>query len=193
MKKVSSIITIFVIVIIASLIVWKMGIPNLSSKNKEISSEKVAKKVKKESKKIKKKETSESKSSSSTETSSSVESESSSESSSESTSSASSYRSDVKFPALQNYAGKTYYAVDRDSAEYPQMFSTSFTITSDGETIIMDDVQEPIEYVRTGKFGSVQLGGGPVFVFEFRPLGSSDEVEVVNQGQYLTYSTTMSE
>ncbi|MCO7134809.1 hypothetical protein [Ligilactobacillus salivarius] len=73
------------------------------------------------------------------------------------------------------------------------MFSTSFTITSDGETIIMDDVQEPIEYVRTGKFGSVQLGGGPVFVFEFRPLGSSDEVEVVNQGQYLTYSTTMSE
>ncbi|MBN2919572.1 hypothetical protein [Ligilactobacillus salivarius] len=193
MKKVSSIITIFVIVIIASLIVWKMGIPNLSSKNKEVSSEKVAKKVKKESKKIKKKETSESKSSSSTETSSSVESESSSESSSESTSSASSYRSDVKFPALQNYAGKTYYAVDRDSAEYPQMFSTSFTITSDGETIIMDDVQEPIEYVRTGKFGSVQLGGGPVFVFEFRPLGSSDEVEVVNQGQYLTYSTTMSE
>lgn len=193
MKKVSSIITIFVIVIIASLIVWKMGIPNLSSKNKEVSSEKVVKKVKKESKKIKKKETSESKSSSSAETSSSVESESSSESSSESTSSASSYRSDVKFPALQNYAGKTYYAVDRDSAEYPQMFSTSFTITSDGETIIMDDVQEPIEYVRTGKFGSVQLGGGPVFVFEFRPLGSSDEVEVVNQGQYLTYSTTMSE
>ncbi|WP_087118398.1 hypothetical protein [Ligilactobacillus salivarius] len=193
MKKVSSIITIFVIVIIASLIVWKMGIPNLSSKNKEVSSEKVVKKVKKESKKIKKKETSESKSSSSAETSSSVESESSSESSSESTSSASSYRSDVKFPALQNYAGKTYYAVDRDSAEYPQMFSTSFTITSDGETIIMDDVQEPIEYVRTGKFGSVQLGGRPVFVFEFRPLGSSDEVEVVNQGQYLTYSTTMSE
>ncbi|PWG50900.1 hypothetical protein [Ligilactobacillus salivarius] len=193
MKKSNSILMIIVIVIIASLIVWKMGIPNLSSKNKEISSEKVAKKVKKESKKIKKKETSESKSSSSTETSSSVESESSSESSSESTSSASSYRSDVKFPALQNYAGKTYYAVDRDSAEYPQMFSTSFTITSDGETIIMDDVQEPIEYVRTGKFGSVQLGGGPVFVFEFRPLGSSDEVEVVNQGQYLTYSTTMSE
>ena len=73
------------------------------------------------------------------------------------------------------------------------MFSTSFTITSDGETIIMDDVQEPIEYVRTGKFGSVQLGGGPVFVFEFSPLGSSDEVEVVNQGQYLTYSTTMPE
>ncbi|MGY3820405.1 hypothetical protein [Ligilactobacillus salivarius] len=165
MKKVSSIITIFVIVIIASLIVWKMGIPNLSSKNKEVSSEKVAKKVKKESKKIKKKETSESKSSSSTETSSSVESESSSESSSESTSSASSYRSDVKFPALQNYAGKTYYAVDRDSAEYPQMFSTSFTITSDGETIIMDDVQEPIEYVRTGKFGSVQLGGRTSFCF----------------------------
>ncbi|OQR09245.1 hypothetical protein [Ligilactobacillus salivarius] len=193
MKKSNSILMIIVIVIIASLIVWKMGIPNLSSKNKEVSSEKVAKKVKKESKKIKKKETSESKSSSSTETSSSVESESSSESSSESTSSASSYRSDVKFPALQNYAGKTYYAVDRDSAEYPQMFSTSFTITSDGETIIMDDVQEPIEYVRTGKFGSVQLGGGPVFVFEFRPLGSSDEVEVVNQGQYLTYSTTMSE
>ena len=46
---------IIVIVIIASLIVWKIGIPNLSGKNKEISSEKVAKKVKKESKKIKKK------------------------------------------------------------------------------------------------------------------------------------------
>lgn len=190
MKKSNSILMIIVIVIIASLIVWKIGIPNLSGKNKEISSEKVAKKVKKESKKIKKKETSESKSSSSTETSSSVESESSSESSSESTSSV---QPSVKYPALQKYAGKTYYAVDRDSAEVPDMFPTSFTITSDGEAIIISGRQEPIEYVRTGKFGSVQLGGGPVFVFEFKPLGSSDEVEVVNQGQYLTYSTTMPE
>ena len=193
MKKSNSILMIIVIVIIASLVVWKVGIPSLNSKNKEISTEKVSKKVKKESKKIKKKETSESKSSSSTETSSSVESESSSESSSESTSSASSYRYDVKFPALQNYAGKTYYAVDRESAEYPQMFPTSFTITSDGEAIIISGRQEPIEYVRTEGSGFVQLGGGPVFVFSFRPLGSSDEVEVVNQGQYLTYSTTMPE
>ena len=193
MKKSNSILMIIVIVIIASLIVWKIGIPNLSSKNKEISSEKVSKKVKKESKKIKKKETSESKSSSSTETSSSVESEPSSESSSESTSSASSYQSNVRFPELQAYAGKTYYAVDRDSAEYPQMFPTSFTITSDTETIIIGGRQEKIDSVRTGDFGSVQLGGGPVFVFEFKPLGSSDEVEVVNQGQYLTYSTTMPE
>ncbi|EEJ74052.1 hypothetical protein HMPREF0545_0983 [Ligilactobacillus salivarius DSM 20555 = ATCC 11741] len=54
MKKSNSILMIIVIVIIASLIVWKIGIPNLSGKNKEISSEKVAKKVKKESKKIKK-------------------------------------------------------------------------------------------------------------------------------------------
>lgn len=193
MKKSNSILMIIVIVIIASLIVWKIGIPNLSSKNKEISSEKVSKKVKKESKKIKKKETSESKSSSSTETSSSVESEPSSESSSESTSSASSYQSNVRFPELQAYAGKTYYAIDRESAEYPQMFPTSFTITSDGEAIIISGRQEPIEYVRTEGSGFVQLGGGPVFVFEFRPLGSSDEVEVVNQGQYLTYSTTMPE
>ena len=193
MKKSNSILMIIVIVIIASLIVWKIGIPNLSGKNKEISSEKVSKKVKKESKKIKKKETRESKSSSSTETSSSVESESSSESSSESTSSASSYQSNVRFPELQAYAGKTYYAVDRDSAEYPQMFPTSFTITSDTETIIIGGRQEKIDSVRTGDFGSVQLGGGPVFVFEFKPLGSSDEVEVVNQGQYLTYSTTMPE
>lgn len=193
MKKSNSILMIIVIVIIASLIVWKIGIPNLSSKNKEISSEKVSKKVKKESKKIKKKETRESKSSSTTETSSSVESEPSSESSSESTSSASSYQSNVRFPELQAYAGKTYYAVDRDSAEYPQMFPTSFTITSDTETIIIGGRQEKIDSVRTGDFGSVQLGGGPVFVFEFKPLGSSDEVEVVNQGQYLTYSTTMPE
>lgn len=193
MKKSNSILMIIVIVIIASLIVWKIGIPNLSSKNKEISSEKVSKKVKKESKKIKKKETSESKSSSSTETSSSVESEPSSESSSESTSSVSSYQSNVRFPELQAYAGKTYYAIDRESAEYPQMFPTSFTITSDGEAIIISGRQEPIEYVRTEGSGFVQLGGGPVFVFEFRPLGSSDEVEVVNQGQYLTYSTTMPE
>ncbi|MBD5789260.1 hypothetical protein [Ligilactobacillus salivarius] len=193
MKKSNSILMIIVIVIIASLIVWKIGIPNLSSKNKEISSEKVSKKVKKESKKIKKKETRESKSSSSTETSSSMESEPSSESSSESTSSASSYQSNVRFPELQAYAGKTYYAVDRDSAEYPQMFPTSFTITSDTETIIIGGRQEKIDSVRTGDFGSVQLGGGPVFVFEFKPLGSSDEVEVVNQGQYLTYSTTMPE
>ena len=184
MKKSNSILMIIVIVIIASLIVWKIGIPNLSSKNKEISSEKVSKKVKKESKKIKKKETRESKSSSSTETSSSMESEPSSESSSESTSSASSYQSNVRFPELQAYAGKTYYAVDRDSAEYPQMFPTSFTITSDTETIIIGGRQEKIDSVRTGDFGSVQLGGGPVFVFEFKPLGSSDEVEVVNQGQY---------
>lgn len=193
MKKSNSILMIIVIVIIASLIVWKIGIPNLSSKNKEISSEKVSKKVKKESKKIKKKETRESKSSSSTETSSSVESEPSSESSSESASSVSSYQSNVRFPELQAYAGKTYYAIDRESAEYPQMFPTSFTITSDGEAIIISGRQEPIEYVRTEGSGFVQLGGGPVFVFEFRPLGSSDEVEVVNQGQYLTYSTTMPE
>ena len=113
-----------------------------------------------------------------------MESEPSSESSSESTSSASSYQSNVRFPELQAYAGKTYYAVDRDSAEYPQMFPTSFTITSDTETIIIGGRQEKIDSVRTGDFGSVQLGGGPVFVFEFKPLGSSDEVEVVNQGQY---------
>ena len=122
-----------------------------------------------------------------------MESESSSESSSESTSSVSSYQSNIKFSELQAYAGKTYYAVDRESAEYPQMFPTSFTITSDGGAIIISGRQEPIEYVRTEGSGFVQLGGGPVFVFSFRPLGSSDEVEVVNQGQYLTYSTTMTE
>ena len=193
MKKVSSIITIFVIVIIASLIVWKVGTPNLISKNKENTTEKVSKKVEKESKKTKKKKEISKAKSSTTETSSSVESEPSSESSSESTSSASSYQSNVRFPELQAYAGKTYYAVDRDSAEYPQMFPTSFTITSDTETIIIGGRQEKIVSVRTGDFGSVQLGGGPVFVFEFKPLGSSDEVEVVNQGQYLTYSTTMPE
>ena len=193
MKKVSSIITIFVIVIIASLIVWKVGTPNLISKNKENTTEKVSKKVEKESKKTKKKKEISKAKSSTTETSSSVESEPSSESSSESTSSASSYQSNVRFPELQAYAGKTYYAVDRDSAEYPQMFPTSFTITSDTETIIIGGRQEKIDSVRTGDFGSVQLGGGPVFVFEFKHLGSSDEVEVVNQGQYLTYSTTMPE
>ena len=193
MKKVSSIITIFVIVIIASLIVWKVGTPNLINKNKENTTEKVSKKVEKESKKTKKKKEISKAKSSTTETSSSVESEPSSESSSESTSSASSYQSNVRFPELQAYAGKTYYAVDRDSAEYPQMFPTSFTITSDTETIIIGGRQEKIDSVRTGDFGSVQLGGGPVFVFEFKPLGSSDEVEVVNQGQYLTYSTTMPE
>ena len=193
MKIVSSIITIFVIVIIASLIVWKVGTPNLISKNKENTTEKVSKKVEKESKKTKKKKEISKAKSSTTETSSSVESEPSSESSSESTSSASSYQSNVRFPELQAYAGKTYYAVDRDSAEYPQMFPTSFTITSDTETIIIGGRQEKIDSVRTGDFGSVQLGGGPVFVFEFKPLGSSDEVEVVNQGQYLTYSTTMPE
>ena len=193
MKKVSSIITIFVIVIIASLIVWKVGTPNLISKNKENTTEKVSKKVEKESKKTKKKKEISKAKSSTTETSSSMESEPSSESSSESTSSASSYQSNVRFPELQAYAGKTYYAVDRDSAEYPQMFPTSFTITSDTETIIIGGRQEKIDSVRTGDFGSVQLGGGPVFVFEFKPLGSSDEVEVVNQGQYLTYSTTMPE
>ena len=192
MKKSNSILMILVIVIIASLIVWKVGIPSLNSKNKEISSEKVSKKVKKESKKTKKKEISKAKSST-TETSSSVESEPSSESSSESASSVSSYQSNVRFPELQAYAGKTYYAIDRESAEYPQMFPTSFTITSDGEAIIISGRQEPIEYVRTEGSGFVQLGGGPVFVFSFRPLGSSDEVEVVNQGQYLTYSTTMPE
>ena len=192
MKKSNTILMIIVIVIIASLVVWKVGTPNLISKNKENTTEKVSKKVEKESKKTKKKETSKAKSST-TETSSSVESEPSSESSSESTSSVSSYQSNIKFPELQAYAGKTYYAVDRESAEYPQMFPTSFTITSDGEAIIISGRQEPIEYVRTEGSGFVQLGGGPVFVFSFRPLGSSDEVEVVNQGQYLTYSTTMPE
>ncbi|MBC6925207.1 hypothetical protein [Ligilactobacillus salivarius] len=193
MKKSNTILMILVIVIIASLVVWKVGTPNLISKNKENITEKVSKKVEKESKKTKKKKEISKAKSSTTETSSSVESEPSSESSSESTSSASSYQSNVRFPELQAYAGKTYYAVDRDSAEYPQMFPTSFTITSDTETIIIGGRQEKIDSVRTGDFGSVQLGGGPVFVFEFKPLGSSDEVEVVNQGQYLTYSTTMPE
>ena len=195
MKKSNSILMIIVIVIIASLIVWKIGIPNLSSKNKEISSEKVSKKVKKESKKIKKKETRESKSSSSTETSSSMESEPSSESSSESTSSV---QPSVKYPALQKYAGKTYYAVDRDSAEVPDMFPTSFTITSDTEALNVDGKQELIRNV-TSDSGFIALTGemghsmGTTLSFEFRPLGNSDEVEVVNQGQYLTYSTTMPE
>ena len=191
MKKVSSILTILVIVIIASLVVWKIGMPNLNSKNRENATEKVSKKVEKESKKTKKKETSKSKSST-TETSSSVENESSSESFSESTSSASSYQSNVRFPELQAYAGKTYYAVDRDSAEYPQMFPTSFTITSDTETIVIGGRQERIDKDSNDN-GGIMLGGGPVFVFAFKPLGNSDTVEVVNQGQYLTYSTTMSE
>ncbi|AYC10664.1 hypothetical protein LS1_00626 [Ligilactobacillus salivarius] len=191
MKKINSILMILVIVIIAFLIVWKVGTPNLISKNKENITEKVSKKVEKESKKTKKKGTSKAKSST-TETSSSVESEPSSESSSESTSSVSSYQSNVRFPELQAYAGKTYYAIDRDSAEYPQMFPTSFTIASDTETIVVGGRQERIDKVSDDN-GGIMLGGGPVFVFSFRPLGSSDEVEVVNQGQYLTYSTTMSE
>ena len=197
MKKSNSILMIIVIVIIASLIVWKIGIPNLSSKNKEISSEKVSKKVKKESKKIKKKETRESKSSSSTETSSSMESEPSSESSSESTSSV---QPSVKYPALQKYAGKTYYAVDRDSAEVPDMFPTSFTITSDTEALNVDGKQELIRNV-TSDSGFIALTGemglsmGTTLSFEFRPLGGSDSdaVEVLNQGQRLAYSTTMPE
>ena len=138
MKKISSIVTILVIVIIAALAIWKVSMPNLSNKNKENTTEKVSKKVGKESKKTKKKETSKSKSTT-TETSSSVESESSSESFSESISSASSNQPNVRFPELQAYAGKTYYAINRDSAEYPQMFSPSFTITPDTETIIVDD------------------------------------------------------
>ncbi|QIG37090.1 hypothetical protein IBB3154_1625 [Ligilactobacillus salivarius] len=191
MRKNNSILMILIIVIIASLIVWKVDTPNLISKNKEISTEKVSKKVKKESKKIKKKETSESKSSSSTETSSSVESESSSESSSESTSSV---QPSVKYPALQNYAGKTYYAVDTDIG-----FPTTFTITSDTETLVFDGKHELIKSVVLGDSGFIALVGetghsmGTTLSFEFRPLGSSDEVEVVNQGQYLTYSTTMPE
>ena len=111
-------------------------------------------------------------------------------SSSESTSSV---QPSVKYPVLQKYAGKTYYAVNRESAEYPQMFPTSFTITSDTETIIIGGRQEKIDSVRTGNFCSVMLGGGPVFVFAFTPLGNTDTVEVINQGQRLTYSTTMSE
>ena len=197
MKKSNSILMIIVIVIIASLIVWKIGIPNLSSKNKEISTEKVSKKVKKESKKIKKKETRESKSSSSTETSSSMESEPSSESSSESTSSV---QPSVKYPALQKYAGKTYYAVDRDSAEVPDMFPTSFTITSDTEALNVDGKQELIRNV-TSDSGFIALTGemghsmGTTLSFEFRSLGGSDSdaVEVLNQGQRLAYSTTMPE
>lgn len=188
-EKPSSILIIFVIVIIAFFAVWKVGTPNLISKNKENTTEKVSKKVKKESKKTEKKETSESESSS-TETSSSVKSEVSNVSSSESTSSV---QPSVKYPILQKYAGKTYYAVNRESAEYPQMFPTSFTITSDTETIIIGGRQEKIDSVRTGNFGSVMLGGGPVFVFAFTPLGNTDTVEVINQGQRLTYSTTMSE
>ena len=197
MKKSNSILMIIVIVIIASLIVWKVGTPNLINKNKENTTEKVSKKVEKESKKTKKKETSKAKSSSSTETSSSVESESSSESSSESTSSV---QPSVKYPALQKYAGKTYYAVDRDSAEVPDMFPTSFTITSDTEAITVDGKQELIRNV-TSDSGFIALTGemghsmGTGLSFEFRPLGGSDSdaVEVLNQGQRLAYSTTMPE
>lgn len=195
MKKPSSILIIFVIVIIAFFAVWKVGTPNLISKNKENTTEKVSKKVKKESKKTEKKETSESESSS-TETSSSVKSEVSNVSSSGSTSSV---QPSVKYPVLQKYAGKTYYAVNRESAEVPDMFPTSFTIASDTASITIDGKQETIRNVSsdsgfialTGEMGHV-MGTG--LSFEFRPLGGGDDaVEVLNQGQYLDYSTTMSE
>ena len=196
MKKVSSIITIFVIVIIASLIVWKVGTPNLINKNKENTTEKVSKKVEKESKKTKKKKEISKAKSSTTETSSSVESEPSSESSSESTSSV---QPSVKYPALQKYAGKTYYAVDRDSVEAPELFPTTFTITSNTEAFVFDGEQELIESVVLDADGFISLTGetghrmGNGLSFAFRPLGNSDTVEVVNQRHYLTYSTTMSE
>ena len=48
MKKSNTILMIIVIVIIASLVVWKIGTPNLISKNKENTTEKVSKKVVKE-------------------------------------------------------------------------------------------------------------------------------------------------
>lgn len=196
MKKTSSTLIIFVIIIIAFFVVWKASTPNLISKNKENTTGKVSKKVKKESKKIKKKETSESESSS-TETSSSVKSEVSNVSSSESTSNV---QPSVKYPVLQKYAGKTYYAVNRDSAEVPDMFPTSFTITSNTESITIDGKQELIRDVSsdsgfialTGEMGHI-MGTG--LSFEFRPLGggNDDAVEVINQGQYLDYSTTMPE
>lgn len=195
MKKPSSILIIFVIVIIAFFAVWKVGTPNLISKNKENTTEKVSKKVKKESKKTEKKETSESESSS-TETSSSVKSEVSNVSSSESTSSV---QSSVKYPVLQKYAGKTYYAVNRESAEVPDMFPTSFTITSDTASITIDGKQELIRDVSSDS-GFIALTGemghtmGTGLSFEFRPLGVNDDaVEVINQGKYLAYSTTISE
>ncbi|MDD1402236.1 hypothetical protein [Ligilactobacillus salivarius] len=195
MKKPSSILIIFVIVIIAFFAVWKVGTPNLISKNKENTTEKVSKKVKKESKKTEKKETSESESSS-TETSSSVKSEVSNVSSSESTSSV---QPSVKYPVLQKYAGKTYYAVNRESAEVPDMFPTSFTITSDTASITIDGKQELIRDVSSDS-GFIALTGemghtmGTGLSFEFRPLGVNDDaVEVINQGKYLAYSTTISE
>ena len=195
MKKTSSILIIFVIVIIAFFAVWKASTPNLISKNKENTTEKISKKVKKESKEIKKKETSESESSS-TEISSSVKSEVSNVSSSESTSNV---QPSVKYPVLQKYAGKTYYAVNRDSAEVPDMFPTSFTITSDTASITIDGKQELIRDVSSDS-GFIALTGemghtmGTGLSFEFRPLGvNNDAVEVINQGQYLAYSTTMSE
>lgn len=192
MKKPSSILIIFVIVIIAFFTGWKVGTPNLSSESKENTTEKVSKK---ESKKIKKKETSESESSS-TETSSSVKSEVSNVSSSESTSSV---QPNVKYPVLQKYAGKTYYAVNRESAEVPDMFPTSFTITSDTASITIDGKQELIRDVSSDS-GFIALTGemghtmGTGLSFEFRPLGVNDDaVEVINQGKYLAYSTTISE
>lgn len=197
MKKTSSTLIIFVIIIIAFFVVWKVSTPNLVSKNKENTTEKISKKVKKESKKIKKKETSESESSS-TETSSSVKSEVSNVSSGESTSDV---QPSVKYPVLQRYAGKTYYAVNRDSVEFPDMFPTSFTITSDTTSITIDGKQELIRDVSSGDSGFIALTGemghimGTGLSFEFRPLGdgNDDAVEVINQGQYLDYSTTMSE
>ena len=195
MKKPSSILIIFVIVIIAFFAVQKVGTPNLISKNKENTTKKVSKKVKKESKKTEKKETSESESSS-TETSSSVKSEVSNVSSSESTSSV---QPSVKYPVLQKYAGKTYYAVNRESAEVPDMFPTSFTITSDTASITIDGKQELIRDVSSDS-GFIALTGemghtmGTGLSFEFRPLGVNDDaVEVINQGKYLAYSTTISE
>ncbi|ABE00299.1 hypothetical protein [Ligilactobacillus salivarius] len=193
MKKTSSILIIFVIVIIAFFAVWKASTPNLISKNKENTTEKISKKVKKESKKIKKKETSESES-----RSSSVKSEVSNMSSGESTSDV---QPSVKYPVLQRYAGKTYYAVNRDSVEFPDMFPTSFTITSDTTSITIDGKQELIRDVSSGDSGFIALTGemghimGTGLSFEFRPLGdgNDDAVEVINQGQYLDYSTTMSE
>ncbi|WP_025020975.1 hypothetical protein [Ligilactobacillus equi] len=181
MKKSTSVILLITIVVLVVAVAWKFGIPYLNQGQKTSHSPKVVS-VAKVSSPTKPHSHKSSMRSFSSE---------SSVVSSESTrmASSSSVTSNLAYPELAPYAGVTYYAQGRKYVEFPQMFPTSFTISTDGQTVNINGEQKQITGV-TNDHGYITLTDQINVICAFRDVGTG-QVEMINQGQKLDYSTTM--
>lgn len=181
MKKNVSVIAIIFIVVTVGVLTWKFGLPYFNGSKTDNKITQVSS-VSQMTKNVSKKTNQESQSSSETSSSTPM-------SSSSSVSSSSSSTANLPYPELSSYVGVTYYAQNRDSAQYPMMFPTSFTISDDGRYVNINGKQELIKGVSMdGNY--ISIAGEVNVICSFRPLGDGT-VEMINQGQKLDYSTSI--